>query len=140
MKPGNRHLLGTAAGVAAILAVAATMGAVAIATGARDPGRVQAIMFAAGISLFAGLGGWLAERARPPSPGLAVAATLGAICIRVFPLLASLAWLRESGGRLYDDGAAGWLLVFYLAILATDVLLHIMWPSDGRGGGSAAKI
>lgn len=128
----------TAAGVGAFLVAVATAGGAAITAGDRRPESLEAIAFAAGISLAGGLSGWLLERSRPRAAGHAIAAALGAVCLRVFPALAALAWLQGAGGRLRENGAAGWLLVFYLTTLATDIFLHIIGhPGDRRGRDTA---
>ena len=123
-------------GAAALTVVVATVATVAIAMGDRDPGRLIAIAITAGISLAGSLGGWLVGRLATTDPARTVATGLAAVCLRFFPALAALAWLQSAGGRLREQGAAEWLLVFYLAVLATDILLHMI-GARGVGGGGA---
>lgn len=135
MTAARRHRAWTLAGTAALSAVLAVAATIAWATGDGGPGRAKAIGVAAGISLAGSLGGWLAGRCRPAEPARAVSLGLAALGLRIFPALAGLVWIRSAGGELADAGAAEWLLIFYLALLATDVLLHIM----GSGRGAAVE-
>ncbi|MFM6132211.1 MAG: hypothetical protein ACKPBV_26405 [Sphaerospermopsis kisseleviana] len=129
-------LVGAATLVAVVLAVAAA----AVLAGGRQPDRLQAIMFAAGICLAGGMGGWFAGRLRPADPAAAVGAGLAAVCLRFFPALAALAWLQTAGGRLREQGGGEWLLIFYLVVLATDILLHMIGlRSDRRGGARSTN-
>lgn len=136
MTPARRDQAWTWIGAAALVAVAAIVAAVILASGDRQPGRVQAVAFAAGICLAGGLGGWLAGRLRPVEPAVAVGAGLAAVSLRFFPALLAVGWLQVAGGRLAERGAATWILVFYLAVLATDILLHIMGARRSRSADS----
>ncbi len=128
----------TSIGAVTLVAVAAIAAAVALSAGELRPGRGAAIGLAAGVCLFGSLSGWIAGRWAPRNAALAVAAGLAAVCLRVFPPLAALAWIQAAGEKWRESGAAGWLLIFYLALLATDILLHIMGArADGRGSASA---
>ena len=134
--PARRHAW-TWIGAAALVAVVAIIATVALTTGDRRPGRVQAITLAAGICLTGSLGGWLVGRLGPTDPARNVATQLAAVCLRFFPALAALGWLQSAGGRLRESGAAEWLLVFYLSLLATDILLHMIGARSGSSGGGA---
>lgn len=135
MKPRVGHRAWTWIGAATLVAVLTAAVAAAVASAADRPGRTEAIMFAAGACLAGSLGGWLVGRLRPADPARAVAAGLAAVCLRFFPPLVAMAWLPAAGGRLHENGALHWVLVFYLALLATDVLLHMIGPrADQRGG------
>lgn len=124
-------------GATVLVAVVATVATGALSTGDRTPGRAQVIMVMAGICLAGSLGGWLIGRFEPTDPAQAVAMGLGVVCIRFLPGLAALAWLQSAGGRLREHGAAEWLLVFYLALLASDILLRIIGTRRDRGGGAS---
>jgi hypothetical protein len=63
---------------------------------------------------------------------------MGAVGLRIFPLLVALGWLQVAGGSLRTEGAAEWMLVFYLVLLATDVLLHIIGSQSRRNGGASS--
>ena len=138
MTPAGYRRSWTWTGVAILGAVLATGVAVALAIGDDGPGRRRAIGFAAGICLVTSLGGWLAGRVAPANPARAVGLGMGAIGLRIFPLLVALGWLQTAGGSLREDGAGEWMLVFYLVLLATDILLHIM-GSRGRQNGGASS-
>lgn len=138
MRPPRHRRSWTWAGVAILVAVLATAVAVAMAIGDDGPGRRRAIGFAAGICLVTSLGGWLAGRVAPANPARAVGLGIGAVGLRIFPLLVALGWLQTAGGSLRADGAGEWMLVFYLVLLATDIFLHIM-GSRGRQNGGASS-
>lgn len=133
MRPATRDPAWTAIGAATLVAVVAGGVTAALAVGDRGPDRVRAILFAGLVCLVAGLGGWFAGRLRPSSPARVVAAALAAVGIRFFPALLAVAWLQSAAGGLAGHGAGEWLLVFYLAVLATDILLHIMGARRDRG-------
>lgn len=124
----------TAVGALVLVAVLVLAFAFALATGGREPARLKAIGSMAGICLAGSLAAWLVARSAPADPGRAVAAGLGAVFLRLFPPLATLAWLRSAGAELLEYGAAEWLLIFYLSLLATDILLHIMVSGAAVGG------
>ena len=128
----------TVAGAAIRVAVLAGAAGVALAVGDGGTGRRRAIGFAAGICLVTSLGGWLAGRAAPADPARAVGLGIGAVGLRIFPLLVALGWLQVAGGSLRTDGAAEWMLVFYLVLLATDILLHIIGARRRRNGGASS--
>jgi hypothetical protein len=115
--------------MAAVLAAAAGF---ALWRGGDDPARRQAVALAAATAGVGGLGGWFVGRwSRGRPAAIAVAGSLGAILVRSFLPLATLAWLTPSGGALRAAGAAGLVVAFYLAVLATDVLATII---SGRKG------
>ena len=125
-QPSRRTKAWTALGALILLAVLCLAVAFALATGDREPARLKAIGSMAGICLAGSLAAWFLARSAPTDPGRAVAASLGAVFLRLFPPLAALGWLQSSGREFRDHGAAEWLLVFYLSLLATDILLHMM--------------
>lgn len=135
MTPARHRRSWTGVGVAILVTVLGTAVAVAMATGDGGPGRRRAIGFAAGICLVTSLGGWLAGRVAPANPARAVGLGIGAIGLRIFPLLMALGWLQTAGGSLREDGAGELMLVFYLALLATDILLHIIGSRGRQNGG-----
>lgn len=134
---GNRRSW-TMGGAAVIVVVLTAVAGAALATGDASPGRRRAIGFAAGICLVTSLAGWLAGRAAPTNPARAVGLGLGAVGLRSFPLLMALGWLQVAGGDLRAAGAGEWLLFFYLVLLATDILLHIMGTRGRRNGGASS--
>jgi hypothetical protein len=134
----RRHPIAAAtpAGFAIQAAVLAVAAAVARALGGDHPGRNEALGFAAAACVAGLLGGWAAAQWRGATPAARVSATLAAVGLRIFPALAALGWLQTpAGSRLREAGAGEMLLVFYLAVLAADVILNIM---GSGGGGSAA--
>jgi hypothetical protein len=132
----------TAIGAAALLAVLGLITGLALATTDDDPARRRAIALAAAIVGGSGLAGWLVSRLGP-SRGAAPALVggLGATIVRFGPMLAALAWLTTAGGELREAGAAGWLVAFYLPMLAADIVLTVL-TRPGRpwdGGGDTAN-
>lgn len=122
-------LLGTAV-LAAVLSAAAGL-VIATSQGTHRVG--EAVAFAAVICLAGGVGGWVVARWPTRNPALGVAKSLGAVTLRIFLPLTALGWLQSAGSGLREAGADRFLLVFYLALLATDILLHIMEPRGVRG-------
>ena len=51
--------------------------------------------------------------------------------LQFLPLVA-MGWLQTAGGWLREAGADRFVMVFYLALLATDILLHIMGDRELR--------
>lgn len=125
----------TPVGIAVQLAVLAAAAAIALAAGGGEPHRAAAVAFAAGVCLVAVGGAWLAARRPGGTAAARTAAALGVVCLRIFPALGALAWLQTRGGALRDAGAGGTLAAFYLAVLATDLILNIM----GRRRGPPAS-
>jgi hypothetical protein len=120
-------------GTAVLAAVLAGAAGLAIATGGETPRVGEAIAFAAMICLAGGVGGWVVARWPTTNPALGVAKGLGAVTLRIFLPLAALGWLQAGGSGLRDAGADRFVLIFYLALLATDILLHIMGDRELRG-------
>lgn len=139
----------TAAGVVVLAAVLGLLVAAAwmgwVRAGAIDgPGsaagdRAGAVRIVAAVCGIASLGGWIIARLGADDPALAVSRSLAAIVLRLLPPLGLLGWLSSPGeswpaaARMRDAGAAGLLVVFYLSLLATDILLHIMWGPRAPG-------
>lgn len=131
--PPNRRL--ALLGVAALLATAAGVAAIALAMGPDRPGRSEAVAFAAAICLPGAMAAWLLAQLPAPNPALAVATPLAGIALRIMPPLVALAWLSTRKSGPLDAGAAPILVAMYLAMLATDILLHIVV----RGSAEADK-
>lgn len=137
----------TAAGVVVLATVLGLLVAAAsigwVGDGAADDAggaahdRAGAVRLVAAVCGTASLGGWIIARLGAEDPALAVSRSLAAILLRLLLPLGLLGWLsapRESwpaAARMRDAGAAGLLVVFYLSLLATDILLHIMWGPKG---------
>jgi len=116
--------------LATVLAVTAGL---ALVAGGGKPRVGEAIVFAATICLAGGVGGWVVARWPTGNPALGVSKGLAAVMLRIFLPLAALGWLQAGGGGLREAGAGGFVLIFYLALLATDILLHIMGERELRG-------
>jgi hypothetical protein len=130
----------TVQGVAMLLAVQAAAASVALLVGNGRPRWDEAVAVAAGICLVGSIGGWLLARKPARDPALAVAGGLAAAGLRLILPLAALVWLQGRGAGLRDAGAGGLLVAFYLTLLATDILLHIMGRSRDRApGGQTSK-
>jgi len=122
----------TLMGAAVLLAVQGVAVAIALAVGNGRPRWAEAVAFAAGICLMGALGGWLIARKPAKNPALAVAGGLAAAGFRLFLPLAALVWLQGGGAGLRGAGAGGLIVGFYLALLATDIFLHIMGSGRDR--------
>jgi hypothetical protein len=116
----------TILGAVILAVVLAGAAGLALATADATPRVVEAIAFAAGVCLFGSVGGWFIARWPTRNPALAVAQGLGAVALRIFLPLAALGWLQTGGNGLSEAGAGRFVLFFYLALLATDIFLHIM--------------
>lgn len=138
----------TLGGAAVLVAVSAAWLATALVRGPSDPSYRAAAIAVAGLCLGGALGAWLLARlgdrlAANPSAGrygLAVAAGLGGIALRLTPPLAMLAWLRGGGAASAPAGIDRILLGLYLSLLATDIVLTIigrLGSAAGRGGNRA---
>ncbi|MFM7290194.1 MAG: hypothetical protein ACKO6B_03055 [Planctomycetia bacterium] len=113
-------------GAAVLAAVLAGAVGLAVATADATPRVGEAIAFAAVVCLAGSVGGWIVARWPTRNPALAVAQGLGAVALRIFLPLAALGWLQTGGNALGAAGAGRFVLFFYLALLATDISLHIM--------------
>lgn len=115
------------AGAAVFVGVLAVSVGVSVALLGTGPAQLRAVAMAAGVTGAGSLAGWFVARwGRGKSAGLAVASGLGATLVRLFPVLIALGWLvsREEG---MGPGRPDLLLViFYLLMLATDVLLNMI--------------
>jgi len=133
-----RHRLRTLAGTVILLAVLGGLAAVASLAWVRGvPDRGLAVGLVSAVCGLASLGAWIVSRLGADDPALAVSRALGGTVVRLLPMLAFLGWLTDSpwspplAGRLREAGAGGLLVGFYLVMLATDILLHIMWGPAG---------
>lgn len=117
----------TVTGVAGLLATFG--GAVAVAAlwiGDR-PGFPAALGFAILFTLPSCIAGWLLAQQKVSGAAKAVAGPLAAVAVRILPPLAALGLLTtERAAPLKAAGAGPMIVGFYLAMLATDILLHIM--------------
>ena len=123
----------TLCGTAVLVTVLAGAAGLALASGGGNPRVGEAIAFAATICLAGGVGGWVVARWPTRNPALGVAKGLAAVAMRIFLPLAALGWLQAGGGGLREAGAGRFVLIFYLALLATDIVLHIMGARELRG-------
>lgn len=115
--------LGTVLGIAVLAATWVSDG---------SPSGRRAIAFSASVCGVAAVGGWIVARWPMRTPGMAVASGLAAVGLRLALPLAALAWLQTNGRHLRSVGADRLLLLFYLALLATDVALHMMGGTRSR--------
>ena len=135
-----RNRVSSRAGAAIFLGVLAGAAGGAVALLGTGPAQLRAVAMAAVVAGVAALAGWFVARwGRGKSAGLAVAGGLGATLVRLFPVLIALGWLvsREEG---MGPGRPDLLLViFYLLMLATDVLLNMIGAPEtmpARGGAT----
>lgn len=120
-------LRGTILGVAVLAAVLGAGMAVALAVGGLHPSRGRAVAFAATVTGVGAISGWVVARRAVTNPASRGGGALAATALRMGPGLAALAWLGTRGGPLREAGAGGLLVAFYLALLASTILLHMMW-------------
>ena len=113
--------------VAVVMAAAAA----AFVIGPNSPERNRAIGFAAGVCAAGAFAAWFAALLPVTSAAGRVAAPLAAVSLRIFPALVALGWLQARGASLRAAGADRFLVGFYLAMLAAEVIRAIM---EGRGG------
>jgi hypothetical protein len=78
-----------------------------------------------------GAAAWAVGRVRTASPAGRVTAPLAATSLRLAPALVALGWLQTGGRPLADAGAGEFLVGFYLAALAAEVIRMII---VGRAG------
>ena len=134
----TRQPLMTLAGVAVLATTLAVAVGIAWASVGGDQDQQQAILFAATIAGFASVSGWIVGRwSRGRGPATAMAGGLGSTFVRLAPMLAALGWVTVQESGLRDAGAAGWLVAFYLPLLATDILLMVLAAPRGRPNGGA---
>ena len=131
--PKRRAELGwTLFGTAVLAAVLAGAAGLALVAGGETPRTSEAVAFAATICLAGGVGGWIIARWPTSNPASGVAKGLGAVTLRRFMPLVAMGWLQAGGGWLREAGADRFVLIFYLAMLVTDILLHIMGDCERR--------
>lgn len=124
----------TLVGAAVLVSVLAAAAAMALFIGAGRPRWTEAVAVAAAVCLVSSLGGWLAARRKPADPALAVAGVLAASALRILVPLGALAWLSAAATPLRDAGADGLIVAFYLPLLATTLVLHMMVETPSRRG------
>jgi|GEM_PF-1245463 len=120
------HPTTTGRGVLLLGGVLAIAVVVALMLDRDHPAWRNAVILAAAITGISSVGGWLASRGRPTNPGGGVARALAGTALRMLLPLAALGWLTASGGPLLEAGCAGLIVAFYLPLLATTILLHMM--------------
>lgn len=130
-----------ASGILLPLAVVAMLAGAAGVAGPATPDRSRAIAFAAAVSSLGCVAAWAVGLIRQASPAGRVAAPLAATGLRLAPALAALAWLQSGGRSLAAAGAGEFLVGFYLAALAADVIRMIIHGRAGarRRGGTDAN-
>lgn len=116
----------TARGVMLLGGVLASAVMVALMLDHGHPAWRNAVILAAAVTGVSSVGGWLASRNRTTTPGGGVATALAGTALRILLPLAALGWLTSRGGPLLEAGCAGLIVAFYLALLATTILLHMM--------------
>jgi hypothetical protein len=115
-----------AAGIIIPLAVVAVLAVAAVVASPATPGRGRAVAFAAGVCSLGCAAAWAVGRVRTASPAGRVTAPLAATSLRLAPALVALGWLQTGGRPLADAGAGEFLVGFYLAALAAEVIRMII--------------
>ena len=124
-------------GTSVLLAVLAAAVGVALAAGDGTPSSCRAVAFTAAVCGGGAVGGWLISRFPCRNPATTVAAGLAAVFFRIATPLVALAWLQTGGQALRTAGADRFLVVFYLTLLATDIVLNILWAEKRVASRSA---
>ena len=120
-----------AAGIIIPLAVVAVLAVAAVVASPATPGRGRAVAFAAGVCSLGCAAAWAVGRVRTASPAGRVTAPLAATSLRLAPALVALGWLQTGGRPLADAGAGEFLVGFYLAALAAEVIRMIIAERAG---------
>ena len=118
-----------------VIAVAALF---ATAAGSGRPGHGRAVGFAATVCLTGAVAGWMVTVRPALTPMGRVTASLASLSLRLFPALMALGWLQAGGTDLRAAGAADLLVIFYLAMLAAEIVRTIIMSSResrSRPGG-----
>jgi hypothetical protein len=136
-RPATANGRTTLVGAVVLLGILLAAVLVALAVGDGTPSFHRAVAFTAAVCGGAALAGWIVSRWPCRSPATAVAAGLAAILVRLAAPLAALAWLQSGGETLRAAGADRLLVSFYLALLATDIVLNIACR-EKRGGSRHA--
>jgi len=114
-------------GIAGLVATFSGSVAVAAIVIGDRPGFVGALGFAILFTLPSCLAGWILAQPRARGAARSVARPLAAVAVRILPPLAALSLLTsQQAAALRAAGAGPMIVGFYLAMLATDILLHIM--------------
>lgn len=98
-----------------------------LATGDGTPSFRRAVAFAAVVCGSGAIAGWLVSHWPCRDPVLAVAVSLMAVLFRLATPLVALAWLQTGGQTWRAAGADRLVAGFYLVLLATDIVLNILW-------------
>lgn len=128
-------------GIAGLVATFSGSVAVAAIVIGDRPGFVAALGFAILFTLPSCLAGWILAQPRARGAARSVARPLAAVAVRILPPLAALSLLTsQQAAPLRAAGAGPMIVGFYLAMLATDILLHIMMGRShtGRPGAAAS--
>ena len=134
----NRRI--TLIGAVVLLGVLAAAVLVALAVGDRTPSFHSAVAFTATVCGAAALTGWLISRRPCRNSATAVAAGLAAVLVRLAVPLAALARLQTGGGEALRVAGAGPLLAgLYLSLLATDIVLNIIFRKKHLGSRDAMR-
>ena len=110
----------------------------ATAAGSGRPGHGRAVGFAATVCLTGAVAGWMVTVRPALTPMGRVTASLASLSLRLFPALMALGWLQAGGRDLRAAGAADLLVIFYLAMLAAEIVRTIIMSSResrSRPGG-----
>jgi hypothetical protein len=136
----NRSFWGSRwGGLAASVAAIAFAAGLAWLIGPDDPGRRQALVFAATTCLVGNVAAWAISLWPAGTTAGRAVLPLAAMGLRLAPALVALGWLQASGARLRAAGAGELLVACYLAALGADVVRIIIGGRNSgprpRGGG-----
>ncbi len=126
-------------GTFVILAVLVIAVIIALAAGEGTPSSRRAVAFTAVVCGGGAVAGWLISWWPCRTPATKVAAGLGAMVSRITAPLVALAWLQTGGRALHASGADRLLVGFYLTLLATDVVLNVLW-AEKRAASRGATL
>ena len=118
---------GTFIGLAVLVSILVAAVLLADYFGDKSPPYRRAIALTGMICGIGSVTGWLVSRIPFQTAGIALSTGLAGVFFRLSMPLAMLVWLQSEDYGFRQSGAYGLLAFFYLILLATDIILNIIW-------------